>query len=483
MQVKKFEAKTMKEALDLVKVHLGPEAIILSAKDSHRGFGLMGEKSVEVTAAVSEDTLRKKQFAESKIRDEMRERFQNIPAAQQREFINRSARPRPAASAARPAPVTAGYPDPSRVPAVRRYIDIDDEDVMAAPHPPRSAHAAAVAMKARAPQPRGPQPNARAGSYAPAPPARALAAVPNPGPSAEVVALENQVRELRALIERLQPIGPAPATLHPGADQGLPFEMTGIYQRLFKQGVRADVITKLLREATAALTPEQQKTASLVDAWVVRRLLEAVRTQPSATEGRYQVFVGATGQGKTTTLVKLASHILMHERHTIAIISLDTVKLGAADQLRLYAQILNVPFAIVRTPEEWLIAEKKLAHVQHILVDCPGYGLRAPEELDWLRRMLPPATASRRTHLVQSIVARDEEITDLAERYQALGYDDIIFTRLDESHRQGTLLNFQDRFKVPLHSFTFGTRVPEDFEFATPQRVVDLLFKLSKVSR
>src|SRR3954463_2314892 len=89
MQVKKFEAKSMKEALELVKVHLGPEAIILSAKDSHRGFGLMGEKSVEVTAAVSEETLRKKKMAESKLREDLRARFQQIPASKQREFINR----------------------------------------------------------------------------------------------------------------------------------------------------------------------------------------------------------------------------------------------------------------------------------------------------------------------------------------------------------------------------------------------------------
>src|SRR5262245_17319350 len=90
MQVKKFEAKTMKEALELVKIHLGPEAIILSAKDTHKGFGLLGsEKSVEVTAAVSEETLRKKKLAESKLREDLRARYQQIPAAKQKQFINK----------------------------------------------------------------------------------------------------------------------------------------------------------------------------------------------------------------------------------------------------------------------------------------------------------------------------------------------------------------------------------------------------------
>ena len=66
MQVRKFEARSMKEALEMVKFHMGPEAIILSAKDNVKGFGLGGQSSVEVTAAVSEQTLRKKLLAERK---------------------------------------------------------------------------------------------------------------------------------------------------------------------------------------------------------------------------------------------------------------------------------------------------------------------------------------------------------------------------------------------------------------------------------
>ena len=82
-----------------------------------------------------------------------------------------------------------------------------------------------------------------------------------------------------------------------------------------------------------------------------------------------------------------------------------------------------------------------------------------------------------------SVLARDEEAIDLASRYQMLGFHDVIFTRLDESSRQGLMLNFQERFRVPLHSFSYGSRIPEDYEFATKERVIDFLFKLSKVTR
>jgi flagellar biosynthesis protein FlhF len=130
MQVKKFEAKTMKEALELVKVHMGPEAIILSARDTHRGFGLMGDKSVEVTAAVSEETLRKKKMAETKMREDLRERFNQIPATKQKQFINkvvntqvqRHQRELVAAHAAAPVPQEAR----ARLKGLR-YIDIPDD--------------------------------------------------------------------------------------------------------------------------------------------------------------------------------------------------------------------------------------------------------------------------------------------------------------------------------------------------------------------
>ena len=89
MQVKKFEARTMKEALEMVKTQLGPDAIILSARDNNKSYGLVGEGSVEITAAVSEETLQKKKFAESKLREQDLQKFKQIPARQQKELIQK----------------------------------------------------------------------------------------------------------------------------------------------------------------------------------------------------------------------------------------------------------------------------------------------------------------------------------------------------------------------------------------------------------
>lgn len=508
MQVKKFEAKTMKEALELVKVHLGPEAIILSAKDSHRGFGLMGERSVEVTAAVSEETLRKKKIAESRLREDLRERFQQIPAAKQKEFINKVFK-ESAVPQKREMAMAGGGSQPQQKISANdraqtigmRYIDIQDEEAQGAERGRDRVRRAAEQARSGMAMFQEPKPKPKAKPAA-AKPAQQQVRTPQASVSAaqeaatgfvapyeqsqhahEVMALQSQVRELKSLVERFQQMPQIPMTMHPGAEQGLPYELSGMYQRLTSQGVQIPLVTGMLKKAQKEIDSESIKKPSMVDAWAVRHIMNNVEISKAPMSGRYHVFMGCTGQGKTSTLVKFASHLLLKEKKTIAIISLDTFKVGAADQLRIYAQILNVPFAIVRNREEWKMAEAKLGHINHILVDCPGFNLRTMEEVEWLKHMLPPPELGRQMHYVQSILARDEETFDIASRYQMIGFHDVIFTRLDESSRQGLILNFQEKFKVPIHSFGFGARIPEDFEFASKERVVDFLFKLTKVSK
>ncbi|MGE4133385.1 MAG: flagellar biosynthesis protein FlhF [Bdellovibrionales bacterium] len=475
MQVKKFEAKTMKEALDLVKIHLGPEAIILSAKDAHKGFGLMGDKSVEVTAAVTEEVLRKKKMAESKLREDLRDKFHQIPATRQKDFINRvhkrfeRGEERELETIGSKRAVDSRPMAPLDRAALQglRYIDIEDEPQPTGRERVRSAaeraRRAAQAVTARPPAPQ----------VVPRP----VTQEPPPG---RVVELESQVRELKSIVDRFQSMPQLSMNLHPGAELGLPFEMSSVYQKLTNQGVRPTLVERWLKQAMQSMEPDARKKPALVEAWMIRHLMDTVKVEKNPFQGRYHVFLGSTGQGKSTTLVKFASQLVLRERKTIAIVSMDTIKLGASDSLRIFAQILNVPFAVVRTPEEWRVAERKLKNVQCILVDAPGFNLKSMEEADWLRRMLPPTELDRRLHYVQSVLARQEECFDLASRYQIVGFHDTIFTRLDECSQHGLLLDFQDKFPVPIHSFGTGSKIPEDYEIATKEKIVELIFKWTR---
>ncbi len=354
MQVRKFEAKTMKEALEMVKQHLGPEAIILSAKDNSRGFGLIGERSVEVTAAVSEDTLRRKKLAEAKLRAESKEKFSLAPARVQKQFINRIHE----RQAAPLAPVQqqqrqlayAGVPRP--VPT-QRYVDIIDEELPypASPSSQRIKDAAQRARRASQGVLTEPKPVQRQHPAALASPTAVLAKAP------EVAALEVQIGELKSMIEKFQKVPQTMLSAHPGADEGIPYELSMAFQRLKQAGVQTPLSVEWLKSAAAQMDREHLKKSPLVDAWIVQKILRETAINKDPMAGRYHVFLGTTAQGKTSTLVKVASQLVLKEKKRIALVSLDTVKVGAADQLKIYAQILNVPFATIRDPGEWPLLE------------------------------------------------------------------------------------------------------------------------------
>ncbi|WP_413288925.1 flagellar biosynthesis protein FlhF [Bdellovibrio sp. HCB337] len=490
MQVKKFEARTMKEALEMVKAELGPDAIILSARDNNRSYGLVGDGSVEITAAVSEETLQRKKFAEARLRDEEKQKFAKSSARSQKDLIEKMVNKHLEKNKA-PRAITS-----------QRYIDIDEDPMAHAVQDTRYASEAAqvrvrnAAQRAMsvmqdqlqpARQKTAPTPVLPILTAAPpkAPASVAQATVAKAMESAEMQSLKNEIANLKQVLAHFQSIPQNFVQGHPGADFGLPYDLSFVFEKLIQAGVAPEIAADICEKAQKELPSLKLKNRSLVEGWVARRILETTKTT-SAEENRdakVHVFVGAAGSGKTTALVKMASHLVVRENKKVAILSADTFKVGASDQMRIYAQILNVPFTVIRNATDWYQIMNYMNSVDYILVDYPGLSLRNAEEGMNLKRLMPPASMKARVHLVLSTLAKDQDTTELGRRYSVLDYQDVIFTGLDESVQHGTIYNFMRRFDVPLHSFGIGTRVPEDFEFATKERVLDLLFKITQANK
>lgn len=479
MQVKKFEARSMKEALEMVKTQLGPEAIILSARESHRGFGIAGQRSVEVTAAVSEETLRKKRIAEAKLNNKNKSKYEQSPARVQKQFIDKAIRKIEDAYANPVQPKQQEKP-PVRPLTSQRYIDIGNEEVDAAPTgmDPRTRIRSAAQRAFEASQTIEERPRRRATPQAAAPASSAV------GESAQLQSLRQEILQLKGLIENFNKVPQNFVSRHPGADEGLPYELSSAYEKLIRHGINAEIAVEILRKGQDSIPIPQLKKPALVEAWIAKYILDHTKIVESRMRSKYHVFLGPVGQGKTSTLVKMASHLVIVEKKKIAIVTTDSMKLGAAEQLKIYAQILNVPFAVIRSPQDWTIIRSKLTGVDHILVDFPGLQMKAPGEAQFVREMLPPILdGGRSVHYVVSALAREEEAVDVTSRYQNMGLQDLIITNLDEAAQHGMIFNFQKKFDLPLHSFGIGSQIPEDFEPATKERVVDLIFKLSKVKK
>lgn len=494
MQVKKFEARSMKEALEMVKTTLGPEAIILNAKDIRNGFGLAGEKSVEVTAAVSEEMLRKKVMAEKKLNQINKERYTLSSAKRQKEFIDKIFEKQRDEQAQKMRRITS-----------TPYIDISDTESQSFSTSSINSGFEEVSSDEEVSKSNSPsvgESHQHVEERIRGAAARAFSGamdffneekeektkaektiVENDEEDYEVLKLKKEIHRLKKMMKNFQQIPQSFTTLHPGAEEGIPFELSFMYEKLLRVGIGKSYVVKALKELELSLPIEKMKKKAFVSAWMAKHILDRTHIAENRTLNKYHVFVGPSGQGKTSSLVKLASHMVICEKKSIAIVTTDTRKVGGAEQLKIYAQILNVPFAVIRRKQDWAILDQKLAKVDAILVDSPGMNLKAMSETDFLRDIIPPETGGRSIHFVQSALARDEASYETASRYKMLGIDDVIFTNIDETTHHGIIFNFQQKFDVPLHSFGIGTQIPEDFEPATKERVVDLIFKLTKFEK
>lgn len=467
MQVKKFEARTMKEALEMVKTQLGPDAIILSARDNNKSFGLVGEGSVEITAAVSEETLQKKKFAESRLREQDREKFLRSPARQQKELIHKMVEKHTQKQAG-PAPITQ-----------RRYIDIEDEAEFGRQQKVSEERVRNAAQRALNAFQEQDEIFSRGGTArkVPAPAVKPVA------DTQEILALKNEIATLKQVISQFQQMPQTFTGAHPGADYGISYDLSFVFKKLTDAGVAAEIAADILTRAQETLPPMKLKNQSLVEAWVARHVLDTTKVSSSPTSGKIHCFVGPAGSGKTSALIKMASQLVVREGKKIALFTTDTFKVGAADQMKIYAQILNVPFSVIRSQQDWTNLMRYLANVDCVLVDYTGLSLKNNDEIHMLKSLLPPAALNPNIHLTLSTNSKDADATELGRRYSVLGYKDVIFTALDESTQHGTIYNFMKRFDVPLHSFGIGPRVPEDFEFATKERLLDLIFRITKLNK
>jgi flagellar biosynthesis GTPase FlhF len=205
------------------------------------------------------------------------------------------------------------------------------------------------------------------------------------------------------------------------------------------------------------------------------KLMEAVEVLRPEVEGtKIWAFVGPTGVGKTTTLAKVAAHFRLRHNKKISLITLDTYRIGAIEQLNKYARILRLPFEVAADAE----ALKQIIEQQQdqdlLLIDTPGRNPHRREQMEELKKVL---TADPRVenHLILSATTKDADLAATVQQFSVLPIRSYIFTKIDETAEYTSLFNQLLRCKKPLSYLTNGQKVPEDIEPATKGRVANLV--------
>lgn len=198
----------------------------------------------------------------------------------------------------------------------------------------------------------------------------------------------------------------------------------------------------------------------------------------SAKEGPKVVFfVGTTGVGKTTTIAKIASKFVVEEKKKLALLTADTYRIAASEQLRTYANILEVPFRVIYTPEEIGEAISDFANYDYILVDTAGHSQNNEKQRDDMADFVNFAKgkAEQEIYLVVSATTKYKDLRSIADKYKKLFDYKMIFTKLDETSEYGNLLNMKIYTGAPMSYITCGQNVPDDIETFNAQSTVKKL--------
>jgi flagellar biosynthesis protein FlhF len=192
-------------------------------------------------------------------------------------------------------------------------------------------------------------------------------------------------------------------------------------------------------------------------------------------------FVGATGVGKTTTVAKLAADARLKRNRSVGLITTDTHRIAAHEQLRTYAEIIDVPLRVASTPDEMAAALAALRDADLVLIDTAGVSPKNTEIQGELRSLLSAAGACE-VHLVLPATGSADALSLTIDRFGPLGVNRLLFTKLDEAVGFGVILNCLQRTEAKLSYITDGQRVPEDIHRGGSARIAELIVGSPSVS-
>lgn len=252
-------------------------------------------------------------------------------------------------------------------------------------------------------------------------------------------------------------------------------EVAPLFTHLSKQEIAPETIEFLLKDLSS---PQGHGLLPRL-AIRLKKMLQ-VFGEPKFLSGDTAIWalVGPTGVGKTTTVAKLAANYGLKQRRKVGLITLDTFRIAAAEQLKVYGQIMQLPIIVAGNAREYQRALDELADCELIIVDTVG---RAPGDegnLMELRSILA-AGPQTQSHLVLACPTRDADQKKVAEAFKQFQPKSLIFTKMDETSVYGPILNQVQRTGLPVSFLTTGQKVPDDMEHATLDGLARLLLPRS----
>ena len=252
-----------------------------------------------------------------------------------------------------------------------------------------------------------------------------------------------------------------------------------LYKILLDNEIEEAYADQLVDELDGSVKPDMpiDYLLSVVYQKMVLKFGQIKTIQPAEKGPKLIYFIGPTGVGKTTTIAKIASRFSVVEKKKIVLLTADTYRIAAAEQLRTYANILDVPFRIIYTPQEIRNAIEDYAAYDYIFVDTSGHSQKNTDQRDDTLALLRAADgqAEKEVYLVVSATTKYRDLLNIADTYRELTDFRLVFTKLDETQCQGNLFNLRLHTDAPMSYVTCGQNVPDDISEFDAQKTVKLL--------
>ncbi len=249
---------------------------------------------------------------------------------------------------------------------------------------------------------------------------------------------------------------------------------TRLRKKLQKQEVEDLIIQRILKGLVEErVDPER---AQDVSAWLVKFIARSVRLAPPLVFGGFPkvlAFVGPTGVGKTTTLAKLSAKYGLLDRKRVALVTADTYRIAATEQLKTYGRIMGIPVEVADSPDDMVDILAKHKTIDLILLDTAGRSPSNDQQLDELKHFIFRSQPDE-IHLVLSATTKYVDMLRIIERFgSAVPINRLIFTKLDETRYYGAFLNLMTNFQIPLAFCATGQNVPDDLEVPEMQALAE----------
>lgn len=457
MKLRTFRAKSMADALTAVKREIGPDALIVHTRSFKVGavLGMGGHEQVEIVAA-------------------------------------------PPSVAAR---TGAATPPPRREPSPAEIAGRLAAAYSAAPPaPPRITRPVAAPPRAESPRAQAPRPEPTrrpAPSIAPEPRPVALPLPETARPVARRVLepaalpvrnaparseLEGELSDIKRMVAHLVSAGaPTPRRADPvNAPDEDP--LASWYTRLIASAVSRELAQRIIADVRRRLGSDlpDEHTIGRTFREAIAAYVPAAGDSfdsllpPGLPRPRTIALVGATGVGKTTTIAKLAAQAKLSGAARAAVITCDTQRLGAIEQLRSYADVIGVPFRVAADAHEMEDARRHFADHDLILIDTPGLSPRDSAGVTALVDLLRHASIDE-THLALTAAGSEASLLAACRAFAPLRPSRLLFTKLDEAVTYGVILSVADQVRTQLSFVTTGPRFPEEIEPGVASRIAELI--------